>query len=63
MRTNLGEIRQFVVQARQSLKRCLWYFFNILFFKTSLFPLYRFKVFLLRLFGAKIGQNVLIKPR
>lgn len=44
------------------IKRYIWYLFNILFFKTSLFPLNRFKVFLLRLFGAKIGHNVLIKP-
>lgn len=45
------------------MKRWLWYLFNILLFKTSLFPVYRFKVFILRLFGARIGRNVIIKPQ
>jgi len=43
-------------------KRALWYLTNALFFKTSLFPFYGLKVFLLRLFGAKLGKGVLIKP-
>ena len=44
------------------LKRFAWYCINSVFFKSSLFPFYGFKVFLLRLFGAKIGKDVLIKP-
>ena len=44
------------------IKRSLWYLANILIFKTTLFPFYRFKVFVLRLFGASIGRNVVIKP-
>ena len=43
-------------------KRLLWYYVNALFFKTSLIPSSAFKVFLLRVFGAKIGKNVIIKP-
>ena len=44
------------------LKRVLWYFSNMLFFKTLLpFPS-SFKSHLLRLFGAKVGQSVVIKP-
>jgi putative colanic acid biosynthesis acetyltransferase WcaF len=43
-------------------KRVLWYYTNVLIFKTGLFPFYRLKVFLLRLFGAKIGHEVEIKP-
>jgi putative colanic acid biosynthesis acetyltransferase WcaF len=43
-------------------KRLLWFYLNAVFFKTSLIPSSRFKVFLLRLFGAKIGKNVTIKP-
>ncbi len=39
-----------------------WFFINALFLKTSLVPISRFKVFLLRLFGAKIGKRVNIKP-
>ena len=45
-----------------ALKRVLWYYTNIIFFKSSLFPFYGFKVSLLRLFGAKIGNAVEIKP-
>ncbi len=44
------------------LKKVLWYFTNVIFFKTSLpFPS-AFKVKILKLFGAKIGQKVVIKP-
>jgi len=44
------------------LKRLLWYYINICFFKTScLFPNF-LKVFLLKLFGAKVGSNINIKP-
>lgn len=44
------------------LKRTLWYFTDWFFFKT-LFPWpYGFKAWLLRLFGAKIGKGVVIKP-
>lgn len=42
--------------------RTLWYFVNALFFNTPLFPFSKLKVFLLRLFGAKIGKKVIIKP-
>jgi putative colanic acid biosynthesis acetyltransferase WcaF len=45
-----------------ALKRFLWYYLNAVFFKTSLIPSSSLKVFLLRLFGSKIGKNVTIKP-
>lgn len=45
-----------------ALKRLLWLYTNALFFKTSLVPVSGFKVFLLRIFGAKIGKGVNIKP-
>ncbi len=45
-----------------SVKRILWYFVNCLFFINPLFPINSIKIFLLKLFGAKIGKNVLIKP-
>jgi putative colanic acid biosynthesis acetyltransferase WcaF len=44
-----------------AIKRILWYFVNIAFFKSG-FPFYRFKVFLLRVFGAKVGDQVEFKP-
>ncbi len=43
-------------------KRSVWYFVNVFFFKSSLFPFYGLKTGLLRLFGAKVGRGVLIKP-
>lgn len=45
------------------LRRGLWYIVNALVFATALFPFYRPKRTLLKLFGAKIGQGVVIKPR
>lgn len=44
------------------LKRTVWYMVSILFFKSSLpFPS-RFKKLLLTVFGAEIGNGVIIKP-
>jgi len=43
-------------------KKLFWYFTNIFFLKTMLpFPS-RIKIKLLRMFGAKVGQGVVIKP-
>lgn len=43
------------------IKRGLWHCFNACFF-TSRFPSSGFKKFLLKLFGAKVGKGVVIKP-
>ncbi|TWI99238.1 putative colanic acid biosynthesis acetyltransferase WcaF [Mucilaginibacter frigoritolerans] len=43
-------------------KRVLWFYVNAMFLKTSLLPINGFKLFLLRLFGAKVGKGVIIKP-
>lgn len=43
------------------IKRALWYRFSSL-FVNSRFPLSGFKIFLLRLFGAKIGTGCVVKP-
>jgi putative colanic acid biosynthesis acetyltransferase WcaF len=40
-----------------------WYLAKRLFFLSSIPWPYRLKAFILRLFGAKVGTNVLIKPR
>ena len=42
--------------------RLLWYFTNHLIFNNALWPVSGLKVFLLRLYGAKIGKKVNIKP-
>lgn len=44
------------------LRRVIWYFINILFFINPLNPFSGLKVRLLRLFGAKVGVGVNIKP-
>ncbi|MEZ4774543.1 MAG: WcaF family extracellular polysaccharide biosynthesis acetyltransferase [Bacteroidia bacterium] len=44
------------------LRRTLWYFVNVAFFLNPFNPVSSLKVFLLRLFGARIGQRVNIKP-
>ena len=44
------------------IKLLLWYFTNVLFFRNALNPSVGIKVLLLRMFGAKIGKGVIIKP-
>jgi len=45
-----------------AIKRVGWFITQIVFFRNAFLPFYGFKVFLLRLFGAKIGKGVVIKP-
>lgn len=46
-----------------TLKEGIWYIAKLLFFLTPLpFP-QKFKAFILRAFGAKVGNGVIIKPR
>ncbi len=47
---------------RNGLIRALWFLINACFFR-SFFPVNGIKLLLLRLFGAKIGQSVVVKPR
>lgn len=42
--------------------RALWHFVNSLFFENSLNPSSGLKIALLKLFGAKVGNGVIIKP-
>lgn len=43
-------------------KRALWYLVNVAFFVNPLFPFSSIKCSLLRMFGAKVGEGVVIKP-
>lgn len=45
-----------------SIKRILWYFANLLFIKNHWNPSIKIKSVILRLFGAKIGKGVVLKP-
>lgn len=45
-----------------AIKRLLWYYVNLICFQSGLIPASGILVFLLRLFGAKIGKGVVVKP-
>ncbi|MBB2144083.1 colanic acid biosynthesis acetyltransferase WcaF [Pedobacter sp. LMG 31464] len=45
-----------------SLKIVCWYFTSMFFFRSGLIPFSSVLVFILRIFGAKIGKDVRIKP-
>ena len=51
----------FVIGAGK-VKQLFWYFVNVLCFINPLNPMSSLKVRLLRLFGAKVGKGVVIKP-
>lgn len=44
------------------IKRIVWYFTSQFFFNNGFFPFSSVKVLLLRIFGAKVGSGVYIKP-
>ena len=62
MKTDLKSFKNTEYQPGSALKRGIWYLVNFIFFKTSLFPFYSLKAFLLKSFGARVGKDVLIKP-
>jgi putative colanic acid biosynthesis acetyltransferase WcaF len=41
----------------------IWYLLSAFVYEGSLFPVYRSKIWVLRLFGSKIGRGVVIKPK
>lgn len=58
----LSEYRNPLHQPAGIFKKLMWYYVNLIFFKSGLFPINALKIFLLKLFGAKIGKHVIIKP-
>lgn len=44
------------------MKIFIWYFINIIFYKSSWNIFNNFKIVLLKIFGAKVGKGVMIKP-
>ncbi|MGJ8592104.1 MAG: WcaF family extracellular polysaccharide biosynthesis acetyltransferase [Aquaticitalea sp.] len=63
MKTDLSTYNNSWYNPGSKLKCILWYFVNIFFFRSPLVPVSSVKRSLLRLFGAKIGNGVVIKPR
>jgi len=47
---------------KSGLVRIIWYFINVVVFKSYLFPFYKIKANILRFFGATIGSGLVIKP-
>lgn len=43
-------------------KLVVWYFVNLCFLRSGWLPINGVKVFILRIFGAKVERNVIIKP-
>ena len=62
MKTDLSTYTNNWYQPGSALKRFLWYFVNEIFIRNPLNPFSGIRVWLLRLFGAKIGDHVVIKP-
>jgi putative colanic acid biosynthesis acetyltransferase WcaF len=48
---------------KSKLTQLIWYVVSLVVFESGLFPIYRFKIGVLRLFGAKIGTGLVIKPK
>jgi putative colanic acid biosynthesis acetyltransferase WcaF len=62
MRTDLSRYDNSWYHAGSTIKRILWYFTSLLFFQNRLFLFSSIKLTILRLFGAKVGQGVIVKP-
>ena len=62
MKTDLSKFNNNWYNPGSKLKMVAWYFTNALLFNNTLSPINSIKIKLLRLFGAKVGQGVLIKP-
>ena len=62
MQVNLNTYNNKWYKPGSVLKRFIWHYTNGFFLKSGIFPFYGMKVAILRLFGAKIGKSVLIKP-
>lgn len=61
LKTDLSKFSNHWYKPGNPVKRILWYLVNAAFFNSA-FPVIKFKIVLLRLFGAKIGKGVVLKP-
>lgn len=63
LEVNLKDYKpEFSVAKRNIIVRLLWYYVNILFFRSYFLPINKFKKVILTSFGAKIGKGLVIKP-
>ncbi len=61
-KTNLASFSNSWYNPGNTFKRGLWYFFNLIFVKNPYNPFIGLKRGVLRMFGAKIGKGLIIKP-
>jgi putative colanic acid biosynthesis acetyltransferase WcaF len=63
MKVNLSKFdNSWYNPGRSLITRILWYFVNALFLQSALNPSSLLKIFFLKIFGAKIGNGVILKP-
>ena len=62
MKTNLSGFNNDWYEPGSKSKRIFWYLINELVIKNTLIPSSGLRKYLLRIFGAKIGNGVIIKP-
>ena len=62
MKTELSTYDNSWYRPGSAFKRFFWHYINTIVFKSGIFPFYGLKIFLLKAFGAKVGQGVIIKP-
>src|SRR5688572_19747653 len=62
IKTNLATFQNKWYRPGPPLKLALWYVVSFVIFQNALFPFYGLKRSLLRVFGAKVGEGVFIKP-
>lgn len=62
-KTDLSSFNNDWYKPGSKFKIVLWYFFNAAFLLNPMNPFSGLKIFMLRLFGAKIGKGVVLKPR
>jgi len=62
LKTNLATYNNDWYKPGSKIKILLWWFFNALILQNKYNPFSGLKVFFLKIFGAKIGKGVVIKP-
>lgn len=59
---DLSKYQKVSLKPERRMKKIIWYLVSLFLFRPAIPYPYGFKVFILRLFGAKIGQGAVIKP-
>ena len=62
MNTNLSQFNNNWFNPGSKIKIAIWFFVNAFIFNNPFIPFSSFKLTLLKLFGAKIGKGIILKP-